>query len=199
MKILNKGILALNGILCVSCASQQNESAGKPDSGSRPNFIVVFADDMGYGDIGAFGNPTIRTPNFDNMASQGQKWTNFYSAAPVSTPSRAALLTGRLPIRTGMSSEKRRVLFPDSKGGLPQSEVTIAKLLNDNGYHTAAVGKWHLGHLSPYLPTDHGFDSYFGSPIQMIWIRLIPPITLLLLSRRNFRYQCSAYAKHRYC
>ncbi|MDX9727007.1 MAG: sulfatase-like hydrolase/transferase, partial [Bacteroidales bacterium] len=112
MKILNKGILALNGILCVGYASQQNELQDKKDNDSRPNFIVVFADDMGYGDIGVFGNPTIRTPNLDNMASQGQKWTNFYSAAPVSTPSRAALLTGRLPVRTGMSSEKRRVLFP---------------------------------------------------------------------------------------
>jgi arylsulfatase A-like enzyme len=119
---------------------------------------------MGYGALGAFGNPTIRTPNLDNMASQGQRLTNFYVAAPVSTPSRAALLTGRLPVRNGMSSEKRRVLFPDSKGGLPPSEITIADLLKNNGYHTAAIGKWHLGHKPPYLPTNHGFDSYFGIP-----------------------------------
>ncbi len=119
---------------------------------------------MGYGDIGVFGNPAIRTPNLDMMAHQGQKWTNFYVAAPVSTPSRAALLTGRLPVRTGMSSEKRRVLFPDSNGGLPPSEITLARLLKDHGYRTAAVGKWHLGHKSPFLPTDHGFESYFGIP-----------------------------------
>jgi len=164
MKIINKGILALNGILCMGCASQQNELPVNTDKESKPNFIVLFADDMGYGDLGAFGNPTIRTPNLDNMANQGQRWTNFYVAAPVSTPSRAALLTGRLPVRNGMSSEKRRVLFPDSKGGLPPSEITIADLLKNNGYRTAAIGKWHLGHKPPYLPTNHGFDSYFGIP-----------------------------------
>ena len=187
MKIINKGILALNGILCVGCASQQNELPEKADRGNRPNFIVVFADDMGYGDIGAFGNPTIRTPNLDNMANQGQKWTNFYSAAPVSTPSRAALLTGRLPVRTGMSSEKRRVLFPDSNGGLPQSEVTIAKLLNDNSYHTAAVGKWHLGHFSPYLPTDHGFDSYFGIPYSNDMDKIDPTDHFTLVEQEKYQ------------
>ncbi|MBD3631147.1 MAG: sulfatase [Cyclobacterium sp.] len=129
-----------------------------------PNIIVIFADDLGYGDLSVFGHPTISTPNLDRMASEGQKWTNFYVAAPVCTPSRAGLLTGRLPIRSGMSSDKRRVLFPDSKGGLPQSEITIARALKGNGYQTAAIGKWHLGHLSPHLPTDHGFDSYFGIP-----------------------------------
>ncbi|HAX93932.1 MAG TPA: arylsulfatase, partial [Bacteroidales bacterium] len=187
MKIINKGILALNGILCVGCASQQNELPEKADRGNRPNFIVVFADDMGHGDIGAFGNPTIRTPNLDNMANQGQKWTNFYSAAPVSTPSRAALLTGRLPVRTGMSSEKRRVLFPDSNGGLPQSEVTIAKLLNDNSYHTAAVGKWHLGHFSPYLPTDHGFDSYFGIPYSNDMDKIDPTDHFTLVEQEKYQ------------
>lgn len=129
-----------------------------------PNIIVIFADDLGYGDLSVFGHPTISTPNLDRMAFEGQKWTNFYVAAPVCTPSRAGLLTGRLPIRSGMSSDKRRVLFPDSKGGLPQSEITIARALKGNGYQTAAIGKWHLGHLSPHLPTDHGFDSYFGIP-----------------------------------
>ncbi|MCA1759861.1 MAG: sulfatase, partial [Bacteroidales bacterium] len=117
-----------------------------------------------YGDLGIFGHPTIKTPNIDKMAAEGQKWTSFYVAAPVCTPSRAGLLTGRLPIRSGMCSDKRRVLFPDSNGGLPQSEITIAKALKENGYQTAAVGKWHLGHKSPHLPTDHGFDSYYGIP-----------------------------------
>lgn len=129
-----------------------------------PNIIVIFADDLGYGDLGIFGHPTILTPNLDKMAIEGQKWTSFYVAASVCTPSRAGLLTGRLPIRSGMCSDKRRVLFPDSNGGLPQTEVTIARALKGNGYQTAAIGKWHLGHQSPYLPTDHGFDSYFGIP-----------------------------------
>ena len=131
---------------------------------NSPNVIIIFADDLGYGDLGAFGNPNISTPHLDQMALEGQKWTNFYVAAPVCTPSRAGLLTGRLPVRSGMTSDKRGVLFPDSKGGLPQTELTIAKALKSKGYKTAAVGKWHLGHLEPYLPTKHGFDSYFGIP-----------------------------------
>lgn len=135
-----------------------------PQENPQPNFIVIFADDLGYGDLSIFGHPNIKTPNLDKMAFEGQKWTNFYVAAPVCTPSRAGLLTGRLPIRSGMCSSKRRVLFPDSKGGLPQSEITIARGLQQNGYRTAAIGKWHLGHTSPHLPTDHGFGSYLGIP-----------------------------------
>ncbi|MEE8450848.1 MAG: sulfatase [Thermoguttaceae bacterium] len=131
---------------------------------SPPNVVVIFADDLGYGDLGCFGHPTIDTPNLDRMAAEGQKWTNFYSAAPVCTPSRAALLTGRLPIRSGMCSSKRRVLFPNSAGGIPAGEVTLAEALKQVGYATAAIGKWHLGHLPPYLPTNNGFDSYFGIP-----------------------------------
>ncbi len=131
---------------------------------AKPNFVIIFCDDLGYGDLSCFGHPTIHTPHLDQMAEEGQKWTNFYAAAPVCTPSRAGLLTGRLPIRTGMCSDKRAVLFPDSAGGLPASEITIAKALKEAGYATAAVGKWHLGHLPAFLPTSHGFDSYFGVP-----------------------------------
>lgn len=140
------------------CTTENTQNAEKP------NFVVIFADDLGYGDLGVFGHPTIKTPNLDNMAVEGQKWTNFYVAAPVCTPSRAGIMTGRLPIRSGMCSDKRRVLFPDSKGGLPQSEITIARALKGNGYKTAAIGKWHLGCIPPYLPTNHGFDSYLGIP-----------------------------------
>ena len=110
----------------------------------KPNFVVIFCDDLGYGDLGCFGNPVIRTPHLDRMAAEGQRWTNFYVGASVCTPSRAALLTGRLPVRNGMMSARRRVLFPDSKGGLQKSEVTIAECLKSVGYATAAVGKWHL-------------------------------------------------------
>ena len=92
------------------------------------------------------------------------KFTQFYSAASVCTPSRAGLMTGRLPIRSGMVSNTRRVLFPDSKLGLPAEEITIAEVLKESGYATAAIGKWHLGHNAPYLPTRHGFDYYFGIP-----------------------------------
>ena len=135
-----------------------------PPEAVRPNLIVIFCDDLGYGDLGSFGHPTIRTPNLDRMAREGQKWTDFYSAASVCTPSRAALLTGRLPVRNGMMSPKHRVLFPDSASGIPEAEVTLAEALRDAGYATACVGKWHLGHLPQYLPTNNGFDSYFGIP-----------------------------------
>ncbi|MEX2594552.1 MAG: sulfatase [Anditalea sp.] len=134
------------------------------DSGDKPNVIVIFADDMGYGDLGVYGHPSIKTPHLDRMAYEGQKWTSFYSAANVCTPSRAALLTGRYPVRNGMSSDSRRVLFPDSDGGLPAAELTIAEVLKGQDYQTAAIGKWHLGHLPQYLPTSHGFDYYFGIP-----------------------------------
>ena len=129
-----------------------------------PNFIVIFCDDLGYGDLGSFGNPAIETPNLDRIAREGQKWTQFYSADPICTPSRAGLLTGRYPIRNGMTSAARGVLFPDSSGGLPQDEITIAEVLKQKDYATAAIGKWHLGHLPQHLPMTQGFDSYWGIP-----------------------------------
>ena len=131
---------------------------------NSPNYIVIFVDDMGYGDLGVYGNPTISTPHLDKMAYEGQKWTQFYSAASVCTPSRAALLTGRLPVRSGMASSKNPVLFPNSLSGLPSSELTLAEKLKEKNYKTAIVGKWHLGHTKNYLPNNHGFDYYFGIP-----------------------------------
>jgi len=164
MKTLNSRMIAMTGLLSVGITGQLSTIASEKSKNPTPNFIIIFADDMGYGDVGVYGHPTIKTPNLDKMASQGQKWTNFYVAAPVSTPSRAGLLTGRLPIRTGMSSEKRRVLFPDSKGGLQVNEITIASALKTTGYATACIGKWHLGHLPQFSPNAHGFDYYFGIP-----------------------------------
>ncbi len=155
--------LAMLLVAMVALVSPAAESQGA-DPRQPPNIIVIFADDLGYGDLGCYGHPTIRTPRLDRMAREGMRFTQFYSAAPVCTPSRAALLTGRLPIRTGMCSEKRRVLFPDSAGGLPSDEITLAEALKSRGYATMIVGKWHLGHLPQYLPTRHGFDHYFGLP-----------------------------------
>ncbi|MBT5927103.1 MAG: sulfatase [Verrucomicrobia bacterium] len=134
------------------------------NAGEQPNIVLIFCDDLGYGDLGSYGHPTIRTPNLDRMAGEGMRLTDFYSAASVCTPSRAALMTGRYPLRSGMCSDRRRVLFPDSLGGLPESEWTMAEALKSQGYATAAVGKWHLGHRPQFLPTKHGFDSYYGIP-----------------------------------
>ena len=130
----------------------------------KPNVIIIFTDDQGYGDLSSYGHPNIRTPHIDKMAAEGQKWTNFYAAASVCTPSRAGLLTGRYPVRSGMASDVHRVLFPNSKGGLPDQEITIAEQMKKAGYHTAMVGKWHLGHHEQYLPTNHGFETYYGIP-----------------------------------
>ncbi|MGB7396136.1 MAG: sulfatase [Pricia sp.] len=141
-----------------------HSTSAQPHKERPPNFVIIFADDLGYGDLGVFGHPTIKTPHLDRMAFEGQKWTNFYVAASVCTPSRAAMLTGRLPVRSGMCSNEQRVLFPDSKNGLPPSEITLAEQLKTAGYATAAIGKWHLGHQSPHLPTENGFDYYFGIP-----------------------------------
>lgn len=157
--------LFFGGILLTffSCSAPQNEPETKSASKTY-NFIVLFADDLGYGDLGIYGHPTIKTPNLDKMATEGQKWTNFYVGASVCTPSRAALLTGRLPIRSGMAGDPHRVLFPNSQRGIPQSEITIPEQLKKARYISACIGKWHLGHLKPYLPTNNGFDYYFGIP-----------------------------------
>ena len=127
---------------------------------SKPNIVVLFTDDLGYGDLACYGHPTIKTPNIDKMARQGMKLTQFYSASSVCSPSRAALLTGRLPKRTTIEG----VVWPNHKSGLPQTEITIARALKQSGYATGCIGKWHLGHRAPYLPTSHGFDSYYGIP-----------------------------------
>lgn len=126
----------------------------------KTNFIIIFTDDQGYEDLGVFGSPNIKTPNIDKMANEGMLFTDFYSAAPICTPSRAALLTGCYPERVG----GLRVLFPQDTIGLNPAETTIAKMLKNTGYETACIGKWHLGHMEEFLPTNNGFDYYFGIP-----------------------------------
>ena len=131
-----------------------------------PNIVVIYADDLGYGDLGCYGHPTIRTPQLDQMAAEGLRFTSFYSPAEVCTPSRAGLLTGRYPPRSGMCAMQggRRVLFPNSKGGLPPDEITVAEALKARGYATAHIGKWHLGIHAGARPNEQGFDLSFGLP-----------------------------------
>ena len=128
---------------------------------AKPNFVIIFTDDQGYGDLSCFGSKTIKTPNIDRIAKEGRKFTSFMVASPVCTPSRAALLTGCYPKRVGMH---QHVLFPASTKGLNAKEHTIADHLKGQGYATACYGKWHLGHHKETLPTANGFDTYFGIP-----------------------------------
>lgn len=125
-----------------------------------PNFIIIFTDDQGYEDIGCFGSPKIKTPHLDRMAAEGRKFTSFYSANSVCSPSRAALMTGSYPTRVSIPG----VLFPRHEIGLNPDEITIAEVLKGKGYATACIGKWHIGHKPKFLPTRQGFDSYFGIP-----------------------------------
>ena len=139
----------------------------------RPmNFIVIFVDDLGYADIGPFGSTVNRTPHLDRMAREGRKFTNFYVAASVCTPSRAALLTGCYAQRVDLGrnalpgSVNNIVLFPGDPKGLNPDEITVAEILKEKGYATTCIGKWHLGDQKAFLPTQHGFDSYFGVPFS---------------------------------
>jgi arylsulfatase A-like enzyme len=125
-----------------------------------PNVVIIYADDMGYGDVGCFGAKGIRTPNIDRMAREGRRFTNFHVAQAVCSASRTALLTGCYPNRLGIHG----ALGPRATHGIADGETTIAEVLKSRGYTTGMAGKWHLGHLPPFLPTRHGFDEYLGLP-----------------------------------
>ena len=133
---------------------------------SGPNIIVIFCDDLGYGDLGCYGSTKNRTPHVDQLSRDGMMFTDFYSSSPVCTPSRASLMTGCYPRRVGMHEDftGHWVLIPRSRRGLNPKELTVAEVLKSKGYVTACVGKWHLGDQPQHLPTEHGFDYYFGIP-----------------------------------
>ncbi|NLF21592.1 MAG: sulfatase [Lentisphaerae bacterium] len=131
-----------------------------------PNFILMLMDNLGYGDVGCYGSRMHRTPNIDRLAAEGLRFTSHYSCSGVCTPSRASLMTGCYPRRVNMhvSGNNQCVLFPADKKGLSPDERTIATVLRQQGYATGCVGKWHLGDQEPFLPVNHGFDSFFGCP-----------------------------------
>jgi len=130
-----------------------------------PNIVVIFIDDMGYGDIEPFGSKQNKTPSLSRMAEEGMKLTSFYVASPVCTPSRAALMTGCYPQRVGLEKGPGHiVLFPGDSHGLNPSEITVAEVLKTKGYATGCFGKWHLGDQPQFLPTEQGFDTYYGIP-----------------------------------
>jgi arylsulfatase A-like enzyme len=154
----------------------------KPTENKPPNIVLVFTDDLGYGDLGCYGNPVINTPNIDKMACEGIRFTSFYAAASVCTPSRAALLTGRYPIRNTPYN-----FGPESTNGLSPEEITIAEILKEQGYKTGMIGKWHLGHKEEFLPTAQGFDSYYGLPYSNDMI--LPWCPWLSESDKLFMYE----------
>jgi len=155
---------ALSAAALAACASPI--SALAKQNTKKPNFIIIFCDDLGYGDIGCFGSEKHRTPNIDKMAEQGLKLTSFYVTSGVCTPSRSSLMTGCYPRRTNMHQDAAGlcVLFPVAEKGLNPNEITIAEILKTQNYKTACIGKWHLGDQKKFLPTKQGFDFYFGIP-----------------------------------
>lgn len=184
--ILNLLLTGFAAIVLHSCSGEGGMNQAK----QVPNFVVIFIDDMGYGDIGPFGSEVNNTPQLDRMAKEGMRFTSFYSAAPVCTPSRAALMTGSYPKRVGLAKGSwRNVLFPKDSNGINSEENTVAELLKQKGYSTACFGKWHLGDQAEFLPTRHGFDTYYGIPYSNdmwpyqppahTWKHFPPPLPIL--------------------
>lgn len=167
----------VGSILFASTAATALTPAAAQEPVRPPNIVVILADDLGWGDLGVYGHPVIRTPRLDAMSREGIRLTSFY-VAPSCSPSRAALLTGRYPIRTGVN----HALGPDELTGLPPSEITLAEALKAAGYRTALVGKWHLGTQPGTLPMDQGFDQYFGllysNDMIRPWVQTDRPLEL---------------------
>lgn len=138
-----------------------------------PNILIFLVDDLGYGDLGCYGNNTIDTFHIDSLARDGVRYTQMYSGASICTPSRGSLLTGRYAIRLGLTSDDNRFRTfnsPAQTGGLPHEETTIAEVARQLGYRTGLIGKWHLGlgRGGEHLPIHHGFDSFFGMPVTNV-------------------------------
>jgi len=161
LKVVGIGAASLAVPGCTSTAAKLTGARAQP-----PNFIIIFCDDLGYGDVGCFGSQKNRTPNIDRMSAEGMRFTSFYATSGVCTPSRSSLMTACYPRRVNMHQDHDGlcVLFPVAKKGLNPDEVTIADLLKEQGYATCCIGKWHLGDQPQFLPTKQGFDYYFGIP-----------------------------------
>jgi arylsulfatase A-like enzyme len=151
------GLLAIILFFFVAATDDQDKQSAKTNT---PNIVVIFCDDLGYGDLAMYGATQYSTPNLDKLAAQGMRFTEFYAAQAVCSASRAALLTGCYPNRIGISG----ALDPNSKNGISSEEKTIAQIVREKGYATAIFGKWHLGHHKEFLPLQHGFDEYLGLP-----------------------------------
>jgi uncharacterized sulfatase len=164
---------AMVALTSTTASAQPAAASARP-----PNIVIIFADDLGYGDLGVYGHPLIKTPRLDALASEGLKLTSFYASAPVCSASRYSLLTGRYAIRAGING----ALMPESKNGLGADETTIADILRSAGYRTGMVGKWHLGNKPGFFPTEHGFDSYFGllysNDMVRPWVQTDAPLRL---------------------
>ncbi|MCP5119223.1 MAG: sulfatase, partial [bacterium] len=171
----------------------------------QPNFVLIFADDLGYGDLASYGHPSHQTPHLDRMAAQGVRFTDFYVPMPYCAPSRAALMTGRYPFRSGVV----RNPSPDVGANdihLPLDEITIAEGLKPLGYATGAIGKWHLGHVPEYLPVKQGFDEYYGilysndmRPVQLVEGEDVVeyPVVQAMLTRRYTERALDFIERHR--
>lgn len=153
-------------------------------SPTKPNVVLILTDDQGYADLGCYGSQRIKTPRIDRMAAEGMRFTDFYAPSSVCTPSRAALLTGCYPQRVGMGEIpplpggkpwQTRVLYRNAPFGLNPEETTVAEVLKSAGYSTTCIGKWHLGDQKPFLPTNQGFDEYFG----VLYTNDMPPVSFV--------------------
>ncbi len=158
-----------------------------PAAERPPNVVFILTDDLGWSDLGSYGNSRIRTPHIDRLAKTGTRFTNFYAAAPICSPSRAGLLTGEAPERVGITA----VLFPQAQRGLPDGTQTLGDVLRSRGYATALIGKWHLGAGAAALPLEHGFDRFFGFPYS----NDMSPFVVLDQKREIERYASPEAAK----
>ena len=169
--------------LCIlaAVASILPAQEGATAQAAPPNVVLIYIDDMGYGDLGCYGSRKNRTPHLDRMAAEGIRFSDFYVTSGVCTPSRASLMTGCYAQRLNLHVDRngRWVLFPVARKGLNPDEITIAEILKGRGYATACIGKWHLGDQPPFLPTRQGFDTYFGIPYSNDMHRKHAPLPLV--------------------